>query len=85
VASPSIRLTPFWTAQLLGWGTYAAAKYAMSRALYPSVWRVLLLVGIGAPHFLFNALNSTAAGRFAVVSPPGIFPPFIGRTRGPAP
>jgi len=48
MASPSTRISPFWTAQLLGWGTYAAAKYTLSRALYPSVWRVLLLVSIGA-------------------------------------
>jgi hypothetical protein len=48
VTPPSTRISPFWTAQLLGWGTYAAAKYIMSRALYPSAWRVLLLVGIGA-------------------------------------
>ena len=48
MASPWTRISPFWTAQLLGWGTYAAAKYTMSSALYPSVWRVLLLVGIGA-------------------------------------
>ncbi|MGH7525505.1 MAG: hypothetical protein ACREMX_02250, partial [Gemmatimonadales bacterium] len=44
----AVRISPFWTAQLLGWTTYAAAKYTLSRALYPSVWRVLLLVGIGA-------------------------------------
>lgn len=43
----SPRLSPFWTAQLLGWGAYAAAKYVMSHAAYPSVGRVLLLVGIG--------------------------------------
>jgi two-component system LytT family sensor kinase len=48
MTSPSTRISPFWTAQLLGWGTYAAAKYTLSRALYPSVWRVLLLVSIGA-------------------------------------
>jgi hypothetical protein len=41
VASPSTRISPFWTAQLLGWGTYAAAKYPVSSA-------PLLLVGIGA-------------------------------------
>ncbi|MGH7528056.1 MAG: sensor histidine kinase [Gemmatimonadales bacterium] len=44
----AVRISPFWTAQLLGWTTYAAAKYTLSRALYPSVWRVLLLVAIGA-------------------------------------
>src|SRR5215210_4361263 len=48
MASRPIPVSPFWTAQLLGWSTYAAAKYALSRAQYPSVWRVLLLVGIGA-------------------------------------
>jgi hypothetical protein len=46
--SRSIRVSPFWTAQLLGWGTYAAAKYVLSRSAYPNVWRVLLLVAIGA-------------------------------------
>ena len=41
------KLSPFWTAQLLGWGAYGVAKYALSHALYPSVGRVLLLLGIG--------------------------------------
>jgi two-component system, LytTR family, sensor kinase len=41
VASLWTRISPFWTAQLLGWGTYAAAKYPVSSA-------PLLLVGIGA-------------------------------------
>ncbi len=42
------RLSAFWTAQLLGWGLYALAKYALAGASYPSVGRVLLLVTIGA-------------------------------------
>jgi signal transduction histidine kinase len=47
--SPSgARLSPFWTAQLLGWGLYALAKYALAGAAYPNVGRVLLLVSIGA-------------------------------------
>lgn len=41
------KLSPFWTAQLLGWGAYGLAKYALARAQYPNVGRVLLLVGIG--------------------------------------
>jgi two-component system LytT family sensor kinase len=40
-------LSPYWTAQLLGWGTYGVAKYLLAGAVYPSVGRVLLLVGIG--------------------------------------
>jgi two-component system LytT family sensor kinase len=40
-------LSPFWTAQLLGWGAYGAAKYALPGNAYPSAGRVLLLVGIG--------------------------------------
>jgi two-component system, LytTR family, sensor kinase len=41
------RLSPYWTAQLLGWGAYAVAKYTLAGAIYPSVGRVLLLVAIG--------------------------------------
>jgi hypothetical protein len=41
------RLPPYWTAQLLGWGAYAVAKYTLAGAVYPSVGRVLLLVAIG--------------------------------------
>jgi two-component system, LytTR family, sensor kinase len=41
------RLSSFWTAQLLGWGAYGVAKYTLAGAVYPSVGRVLLLVGIG--------------------------------------
>jgi two-component system LytT family sensor kinase len=41
------RLSPYWTAQLLGWGAYGAAKYLLAGAVYPNVGRVLLLVGIG--------------------------------------
>jgi hypothetical protein len=40
-------LSPFWTAQLLGWSAYGVAKYALSRMMYPTAGRVLLLVGIG--------------------------------------
>jgi two-component system, LytTR family, sensor kinase len=40
-------LSPFWTAQLLGWGAYGAAKYTLAGSAYPSVGQVLLLVGIG--------------------------------------
>jgi hypothetical protein len=40
-------LSPYWTAQLLGWGTYGVAKYTLAGAVYPSVGRVLLLIGIG--------------------------------------
>jgi two-component system, LytTR family, sensor kinase len=40
-------ISPFWTAQLLGWGAYGAAKYALPGGAYPSLGRVLLLVGIG--------------------------------------
>jgi len=41
------RLSPFWAAQLLGWGAYAVAKYLLAGSAYPSAGRVLLLVGIG--------------------------------------
>lgn len=41
------KLSPFWTAQVVGWGTYGLAKYVLSRSAYPSIWRVLLLVGLG--------------------------------------
>jgi two-component system, LytTR family, sensor kinase len=40
-------LSPFWTAQLLGWATYGASKYALAATMYPSAWRVALLIGIG--------------------------------------
>jgi two-component system LytT family sensor kinase len=41
------RLSPYWTAQFLGWGAYGVAKYTLAGAAYPSVGRVLLLVAIG--------------------------------------
>jgi two-component system, LytTR family, sensor kinase len=41
------KLSPFWTAQVVGWGTYGLAKYLLSRSAYPTVWRVALLVGLG--------------------------------------
>ena len=40
-------LSPYWTAQLLGWGAYGVAKYTLAGGVYPSVGRVLLLIGIG--------------------------------------
>jgi two-component system, LytTR family, sensor kinase len=46
-SSIGLRLSPYWTAQLLGWGAYAVAKYTLAGAAYPSVGRVLLLVAIG--------------------------------------
>jgi len=46
-ASTNQRLSPFWTAQLLGWGTYALAKSVLSPTAYPDAWRVILLVGLG--------------------------------------
>jgi two-component system, LytTR family, sensor kinase len=48
VPEGSIRkLSPFWTAQVVGWSTYGLAKYVLSRSSYPTVWRVALLVGLG--------------------------------------
>jgi hypothetical protein len=41
------RLSPFWTAQIMGWGTYALAKSVLSPTAYPAAWRVILLVGLG--------------------------------------
>jgi two-component system, LytTR family, sensor kinase len=46
-AKTNSRLSPFWTAQLLGWGTYALAKSVLSPTAYPDAWRVILLVGLG--------------------------------------
>jgi two-component system, LytTR family, sensor kinase len=46
-ASTSYRFSPFWTAQVLGWGTYALAKSVLSPTAYPAAWRVALLVGLG--------------------------------------
>jgi hypothetical protein len=46
-ASDRWPLSPYWTAQLLGWGAYGVAKYTLAGAVYPSVGRVLLLVTIG--------------------------------------
>lgn len=43
----ALRLSPFWTAQLVGWVTYGAAKYLLSPGAYPTLWRVALLVGLG--------------------------------------
>jgi two-component system LytT family sensor kinase len=40
-------LSPYWTAQLLGWGTYGVAKYTLAGAAYPRVELVLLLCSIG--------------------------------------
>ena len=45
--APAPALPPFWVAQLLGWAAYAAGKYTLSSSTYPSLGRVLLLVGIG--------------------------------------
>ena len=45
--APAPVLPPFWAAQLLGWAAYAAGKYTLSSSTYPSLGRVLLLVGIG--------------------------------------
>jgi two-component system, LytTR family, sensor kinase len=45
--APTSKLSAFWTAQLLGWGAYGLAKYALARAQYPNAGRVLLLVGLG--------------------------------------
>jgi two-component system, LytTR family, sensor kinase len=46
-ASISHRFSPFWTAQVLGWGTYALAKSVLSPTAYPAAWRVILLIGLG--------------------------------------
>ena len=40
-------LSPYWTAQLLGWGAYGFAKYTLAGGVYPSIGRVLLLIAIG--------------------------------------
>jgi hypothetical protein len=39
-ASTSYRFSPFWTAQIMGWGTYALAKSVLSPTAYPAAWRV---------------------------------------------
>ena len=41
------RLSPYWTAQLLGWGAYGVGKYTLAGAAYPRVSLVLLLIAIG--------------------------------------
>ncbi len=46
-SAPRWPLSPFWTAQLLGWGVYGVAKYTLSGTAYPSAGRVLLLIAIG--------------------------------------
>ena len=45
--APRWPLPPFWTAQLFGWSAYGASKYVLAGAMYPSAWRVLLLIAIG--------------------------------------
>jgi hypothetical protein len=45
--APRWPLSPFWTAQLLGWGAYGASKYVLAGAMYPSAGWVLLLISIG--------------------------------------
>jgi len=66
--SSTSKLTPFWTAQLLGWGAYGLAKYALARAQYPSAGRVLLLVAIGLVislplRLLFRRLRSSGVSQ----------------------
>lgn len=65
--------SPFWTAQLLGWGAYGLAKYALARAQYPGVGRVLLLVGIGLLvslplRVLFRRLRSRGVSQPATIA-----------------
>ncbi len=67
------KLSPFWTAQLLGWGAYGLAKYALARAQYPNVGRVLLLVGIGILislplRTLFRRLRSRGVSQPATIA-----------------
>ena len=71
--SSTSKLTPFWTAQLLGWGAYGLAKYALARAQYPSAGRVLLLVGIGLVislplRLLFRRLRSSGVSQPATIA-----------------
>jgi hypothetical protein len=46
-SGPRWPLSPFWTAQLLGWVAYGASKYLLAGGMYPSVGRILLLIAIG--------------------------------------
>ena len=68
-----MRLSPFWTAQLLGWGAYGLSKYALARAQYPGAGRVLLLVGIGMVislplRPLFRRLRSSGVSQPATIA-----------------
>jgi hypothetical protein len=61
-------LSPFWAAQLLGWGAYGLAKYVIAGEQYPDVGRVFLLVGIGLAvslplRHLFRRLRSRGASQ----------------------